>query len=133
VSLYAARDAFSVGDLGEWTDFAFKTARAGPQINFQWSCPLSVAELKRNRHTLPLPPAEYTLKGLGPTETILPQSISSDGTVKDLPAQEEVAQLPEGAIPKPSNSVPSSGKPPPTNTEQFLSDLNQLTVVGRAI
>lgn len=104
VSLDEARAAFADGDQGGWADHAFKTAVEPPQKEIQWSSPLSVAEFKRTKSTLPLPPDEYALE----LKAIEPQEFSSDDA--DLPA-EEVTQHSVGVTPNASNPISIFGKP----------------------
>ena len=116
VSLADARATISDDDQGMWADFAFKTAGDPPQKDFWWRNSLSVAEFKRTRSDLTLPPTEYILK---PVEKIEPVNFSNDGEVNDVPAQEEVTQFSVEAKPKSSNRASISGKPPRRRLNSF--------------
>jgi hypothetical protein len=86
--LDSARRAYAEGDLGSWTDHALNTAAYPPKNVFQWDDPLSVAEFKRRKLSLSLPPPEYTIK---PAKSIPPQHLPSSAyeIVEDVSAQEE--------------------------------------------
>lgn len=114
VSLDAAQNAFSEGDLGTWADHAFKTAAEPPNNGFEWSDSLSAGELRRTKSALPSPPAEYTLKS---AKKIPPQAIPNAiyETSEDLLAQEELTQPSKETMPKPLNTVQVSCKPLLTN------------------
>jgi hypothetical protein len=89
VSLDVAQNAFSEGDLGNWADYALKSAAKPPENSLKWS--LCVGELRRPKSTLPSPPAKYTVKVVN---EIPPQAISDADTIYEtsehLLAQKEL-------------------------------------------
>jgi hypothetical protein len=97
VFLEVARNAFSQGDLGAWTDFALRTATTGPKNKFTWEDPLCALEFKRTQPTLSSPPAVYTVK---PAENFPPQSLPSlRGIFED--AEDPPATASRETLPKP--------------------------------
>jgi hypothetical protein len=117
VSLDAARSAFSEGDLGTWADHALKSAAEAPRNAFEWSDPLSVAELRRPNHTLRSPPAVYTPNAVNEIPPQVPPKTIHGiyETSEDLVAQKELSQPSKETMPESLNSVQGSCKPPLTN------------------